>query len=60
MSIQEVRFICSKDNPWTKDKGKAIHPNAKYLKDKDYGDGECTECFKCLDCGLYFEVEIAQ
>jgi len=54
-------YTCTKENPWTPEKGKrAMHPDAKYLGDKDYGLGENVECFECPNCGKYFEVELAQ
>ena len=56
------RFICTKETPWTKDKGRAIHPDAIYQPelDRDYGGGEYTETYKCPNCGITFEVELAQ
>jgi hypothetical protein len=54
------RYICTKDNPWNPKLGRAAHPDATYIRDKDYGDGECTEVYLCPHCGKYFEVEIAQ
>lgn len=49
------RFICTKDNPWSPEKGKrSSHPDAKYLKDKDYGDGENVSCYKCPNCQYGF------
>ncbi len=56
-----VRFICTKENPWTPEKAEfAQHPDAEYIEDKDYGAGENVACYKCLNCGKYFEVELAQ
>ncbi len=51
---------CTPDDPWTVEKGRAVHPDAIYLKDVDYGDGIYCECYKCPNCGKYFEVELAQ
>lgn len=53
--------ICTKDNPW--EKGDSIpcqHPDAKLLKDKDYGLGEICACYECPNCDLHFEVELPQ
>lgn len=58
--MEDNRYICTKDHPWKKEFGRAIHPDATYLRDKDYGDGEYVEVNVCPNCGLIFEVEIAQ
>lgn len=58
-TARETRFICTKAHPSEK-VDRATHPDAVYLRDKDYGDGECTAVYKCPNCGLIFEVEIAQ
>lgn len=52
------RFICTKDDPWTKEKGTpAQHPDA-------VSDGECFEgcCdrYKCPNCGLRFTEEVPE
>jgi len=61
MNEELNRFICTKENPWTKEKSdRANHPDAKYIRDKDYGNGENVACYKCPNCGLYFEEELAQ
>ena len=54
------RYTCTKDGPWTKDKGFSEHPDAEYLRDKDYGLGEVTANYHCPNCDLYFGVELAQ
>lgn len=55
------KFICTKNDPWTPEKGKsAVHPDAKYIDDIDYGLGENCAQYKCPHCGKYFEKEIAQ
>jgi hypothetical protein len=55
------RYICTKDRPWDKTKGEyAIHPDAVYLRDKDYGDGDYVEVDKCPNCGLQFDVTLSQ
>jgi len=58
--VNNDRYVCTKDHPWTSDKGRAIHPDAIYLKDKDYGDGDNVSCYRCPNCGLDFEESIGQ
>lgn len=61
MSETDNRYTCTKENPWTPEKGKrSEHPDAVYIRDIDYGDGEYTEQYKCPNCGLTFEQEGAQ
>ena len=59
-ALKSKRYICTRESPWTEDKGRSTHPDAEYLRDKDYGLGEVTACYHCPNCGLYFEVELAQ
>lgn len=51
------RFICTKENPWTEDKGRAQHPDA-------VSAGECSDSccdyYRCPHCGLRFTVEVPQ
>jgi len=55
------RFVCTKENPWDSTKGdRAEHPDAKYLRDVDYGDGCCVAKYSCPNCGLTFGEEIVQ
>lgn len=54
------RFICTAETPWTPDKGRAIHPSAKYIQDVDYGSGVNFAQYECPHCKLKFEVELAQ
>lgn len=54
------RFVCTESNPWTPDKGRAIHPDAEYVDDKDYGCGCYCVQYKCPHCGKFFEVELPQ
>jgi hypothetical protein len=55
------RYKCTKENPWTKDKGNyAEHPDAVYLNDEDHGGGDCVACYNCPNCGLYFKETLAQ
>ena len=61
MKKNNQRFICTKDDSWSPEKGKqAVHPDAKYMGDIDHGLGEYCAQYKCPYCGKYFEVEIAQ
>lgn len=53
------RFVCTKENPWTPDKGRAQHPDAEYLGDSDLGDYSEAE-YKCPNCELLFAVELPQ
>jgi hypothetical protein len=55
------RYICTKENPWSEDKGTpASHPDAEFTDDTydDFGGG--WDHYKCPHCGLHFKVEIAQ
>ena len=56
----EERFICTKENPWTKDKGMAAHPDAKviYSNDRYYYWEDGYERYKCPHCGLKFKVTL--
>lgn len=54
------RYICTKSDPWTPEKGRAIHPDAEYVSDRDFGGGEYCEQYKCPNCGKYFYVELPQ
>ena len=50
------RFVCTKDDPWTKEKSdRAIHPDAKYIR-----DGDDYDAYECPHCGKYFKVEVSQ
>lgn len=55
------RHVCTKEDPWDREKGgKAIHPDAVEVGDRDYGGGEYCVAYKCPHCGKYFEVEQPQ
>lgn len=55
------RYICTKENPWTKEiSDTAIHPDAVSGEDRDFGGGEYCASYKCPNCGLHFYVELAQ
>lgn len=54
------RYVCTAEAPWTPDKGRAQHPAAVHVRDRDYGFGRNTEVLHCPYCDLTFEVELAQ
>lgn len=55
------RFVCTKDNPWSKDKAeRATHPDAKWVRDYYYEDGGGKDVYECPNCKLTFSVEIPQ
>lgn len=55
------RHICTKEDPWSPEKSKtAIHPDADYLGDRDFGGGEYCEQYRCPHCGKSFYVELPQ
>lgn len=54
------RFVCTADNPWKPGDGRALHPDAEYLDDTDWGGGEVTADYKCPHCGKFFREELAQ
>ena len=55
------RFVCTAANPWTEENGaRAIHPDAKYLEDRDFGLGVYCEKYECPHCGKVFYVELPQ
>ena len=60
MDEKTERYVCTKEVPWTKDKGRSMHPDATYLRDKDYGLGVVAAFYYCPNCNWYFEEEIAQ
>ena len=52
---------CTAVDPWTKEKAeRAIHPDAKYVSERDYGGGEYCVKYRCPHCGKLFEEELAQ
>lgn len=56
----QERFICTKENPWTPDKSRAIHPDAIVIQE-DYGSlasGGSYELYECPNCGLKFWVTL--
>jgi hypothetical protein len=58
--VSNERFVCTTETPWTNDKGRAIHPDAKCIGEVDFGGGEYCEKYECPNCQLRFYVEIAQ
>lgn len=54
------RHICTKDDPWTPEKGRAIHPDAVAGDQRDgYPGGDMVD-YKCPHCGREFSVELPQ
>ena len=55
------RHICTADNPWKPDMGRAIHPDAVAVGEQQSGwpSGD-TQSYKCPHCGLQFTVELPQ
>lgn len=61
MADDTERHVCTKDDPWTPEKGRrSTHPDAVYLHDRDYGDGETTAVYRCPHCRRTFEEELPQ
>ena len=61
MSDVQTIHLCTKNNPWTPEKGsRSIHPDAQHVEDRDYGAGENCACYRCPHCGKYFEEEVPQ
>ena len=54
------RYVCTKENPWAPEKGKASHPDAIEIDCQDGWPGGDIAIYKCPNCGLEFECEIAQ
>ena len=54
------RYICTKEAPWSEDKGRAIHPDAKLQYDKYNGltGGGDYSRYECPNCGLRFWVTL--
>ena len=55
------RYICTKENPWSEDKGMAIHPDAKlaFSEDGSSSSGGSYDRYICPNCNLRFWVTIA-
>lgn len=61
MNDRKEPYTCTKDAPWTPDKGTpAVHPDADYLFDRDFGGGEYCEKYRCPNCGESFYIELPQ
>jgi len=61
MATEDGRHVCTADDPWTPEKSdRAIHPDAEYLGDRDFGLGEYCERYRCPHCGHSFYVELPQ
>lgn len=49
-----ARYVCTKENPWKKEYGAGIHPDAKLIREEydssayhdDYDVYECPHCGK--------------
>ena len=54
------RHLCTKEDPWTKDKGRAQHPDAKHVDDRYYEDGSGLDVYRCPHCDMEFKVELPQ
>jgi transposase-like protein len=59
--MNNTRFICTKENPWDKTKGRASHPDAKAIGEQETGwpSGDIQR-YKCPWCGLSFSEELPQ
>lgn len=58
----QPKHICTREHPYTNRHDYpdgAIHPDAKFLFDEDWGD-TCYDHYECPICGLHFSVEVAQ
>lgn len=55
-------FVCTKDDPWSKEKhdGRTLHPDAESGEDRDFGGGEYCASWKCPNCGHHWYEELAQ
>ena len=54
------RYICTKEEPWTKEKGRSAHPDAVFLYDEYNGlSGGDYERYECPNCKLRFWVTLA-
>lgn len=59
--LRELVHTCTTEEPWNRNiSRKAEHPDAAYVRDRDYGDGEVTAVYRCPHCDLQFEVELPQ
>lgn len=58
--MDNSRYICTKDNPWTADKGRSQHPDAKLIRCIDEYCGDSQDEYHCPHCGLTFKVTVPQ
>lgn len=56
MSHTCVRHTCTQDDPWTPDKGAAIHPDAYEVGSHRY----YVALYWCPNCNLRFEEELPE
>ena len=57
-----MRYICTKESPWTKDKGRAVHPDAHEIpgsQENRWPSGDTVWCC-CPHCGHAWPEELAQ
>ncbi len=56
MINEHGRFVCTKDDPWTKEKhaGRVVHPDAKCVGECYEG---CCDDYRCPNCGATWRVE---
>jgi hypothetical protein len=48
------RHVCTAQDPWTPDKGRGAHPDAKDAGTCSEG---CCDRYRCPHCGIEFTVE---
>ena len=55
------RYICTKEEPWTEEKGRSMHPDAVKLFGEYNGlsGGGDYERYECSNCKLKFWVTLA-
>lgn len=56
--MSEQRHICTKDDPWTPEKGRSYHPDAVEIDEHYGGIGDNYVTCKCPHCGKVFEEEL--
>lgn len=55
--MADDRYTCTAEAPWTPEKGRSLHPDAK--TDGECFDG-CCDFYKCPNCGLRWRQELPQ
>lgn len=51
---EDGRYVCTKEHPWTPDKGHAIRPDA--VDDGGCYEG-CCDDYRCPNCGTKWRTE---